>query len=1424
MTLKGKESYSGTEELDGLIEETKSEIELSRQDMIELEEMISFEASLSKNMTLIPSTMDRNIISPLSNITYSTIDNNCINKNETIKTESSHLSELAKQLRVLQANNKYKDSEIERLERQLKIVSDLKGVSVIDMRKTLKLVCKEQASQELKNQIFSLKAQLEQYTIRKVSPRNLSQQSESREMANLQLRAGELEKTEETLRKEIRTLYQRLREQIAKGTACEANEKKLDEKVQRHEEELDQRVNDSIQSEREIKSLSLTKQKLISYLRKLHVDLKVEKGKNESLNSQTKLQKKISKHSLGLFEENVNEILPENHNSLHRDIQHDSIDGEIGNSTINHTKYSEKDQIKNTESRAKKAVCADESLDGTTAKNFRSPPTKPENDFIKRSNETQSSSSIGKFPSRGGLSGELGKLLEGRREICDKTQRSLDDANRLEQKDCNRSENRSQVHIKKFQNNRISGELNNILQCRSKKCIECCESSKEKTKNNELNDEPKAIRKLNKHTSIAKETSNILQGNGPDDRNPLKEDPVYSKYFRMLNMGLPKGAVINSMIRGGVDVSILDLDPEKSLASQIPPTAALTLTTTTDEELVASSGQNVIELENAAGLKINANMVNCLHKPNKMNKNSILAENLNTMLQRRIPQEKKNTMEQESTNASQDRLQESHTFKSNKLGKNKLLVKNLSTILQKRNPQDKPTITEVEKSNVLENKQHRIGKMKKDSSISNMLDNFLQDKFKKSPQDEAHAKEPGNTNSLENKKIHVGKIKRNSNASNTLDTFLQDKFKKSLQNCAKADSSIALNCDKQQHHMFGKLEESQTSRVPSNTIQDKQKLLQQNMPKTTSNQNSTTTIKEENLNEMISEGMESMNSATIFKDAPNKHFRNDDSMLSTNRGVTAIPNHLMAKENAFTLDRSTSLTNPTETSDDIEAKVDAELRKIIKEAQSMAGIKYYREEKNVGEHIPTAFSGRKKPISSFTMYDDESVSFLHKEDNSYTLVGANKPKSIIYNAESPKAIYGNPIKLKDIKYYNDEEKKAPENDKNMCVQSKKGDSIGEEASIVYEKLREQTSKAAALEGTRKALQTDIERQEQNALENENENYQDSLKSDYDHALKNCTRSNQKVCDDELQLAVQKENTQNFEQQILARENESSLHKDQFNSRSELQQEGITDMKQQLSSLYTAFGMLDEECTEQKEEYSELKLVLGEADLRIAQELQTAFENDISPTAATRTVASSMIPKNGKELSESTRKSLNIGETVSTPPSKRSDLEASTPLSFSSPRLPTPGSSRTLISPMIESSSQPHYMEGYLYKFDKKNILKIWKKRYFVLKGSGIDYQLTYSTGPLEKIKGIIPLIMGVSTVTEAKEFPTQHPKFVLALNIDTQSNREGKIYLATNSQETIDQWKVAFKIITENELIQGQQEIDDYELAVQIQMQMQMDD
>jgi hypothetical protein len=74
-----------------------------------------------------------------------------------------------------------------------------------------------------------------------------------------------------------------------------------------------------------------------------------------------------------------------------------------------------------------------------------------------------------------------------------------------------------------------------------------------------------AIMDLDPEKSIKSQMKSDSQDDGP----PLKEDPEYEKYFKMLKMGLPIGAVKNAVQRDGKDPNIMDLDPNKSIKSQI---------------------------------------------------------------------------------------------------------------------------------------------------------------------------------------------------------------------------------------------------------------------------------------------------------------------------------------------------------------------------------------------------------------------------------------------------------------------------------------------------------------------------------------------------------------------------------------------------------------------------------------------------------------------------------------------------------------------------------------------------------------------------------------------------------------------------------------------------------------------------------------
>ncbi|CAB9497439.1 expressed unknown protein [Seminavis robusta] len=141
------------------------------------------------------------------------------------------LSELSKQLRVLQAKNKHLQSEMERCQRQLKIMSESKGVSVIDVLASLESACATEAHAELQSQIASLQAQLEALKLGKSPPRGsggvakatqLAHESLKQQIASLQLQVGEHEEMEAKFKEETKALYAQVQTHQTKATTLEA--------------------------------------------------------------------------------------------------------------------------------------------------------------------------------------------------------------------------------------------------------------------------------------------------------------------------------------------------------------------------------------------------------------------------------------------------------------------------------------------------------------------------------------------------------------------------------------------------------------------------------------------------------------------------------------------------------------------------------------------------------------------------------------------------------------------------------------------------------------------------------------------------------------------------------------------------------------------------------------------------------------------------------------------------------------------------------------------------------------------------------------------------------------------------------------------------------------------------------------------------
>jgi hypothetical protein len=154
----------------------------------------------------------------------------------TPNKNSLGLSELSKQLRTLQAKNEGQAVEIDRLERQLRILADLQGISVSDLRNALSEACKSEAYEELQSRVSALRAQLEAASLAKQN--SIEQDSAAHQVAHLQLRVGELEEVEQDLRSQMKGLFDSLKEQTAKASRFEMTCKQQGLEVERLKQKL----------------------------------------------------------------------------------------------------------------------------------------------------------------------------------------------------------------------------------------------------------------------------------------------------------------------------------------------------------------------------------------------------------------------------------------------------------------------------------------------------------------------------------------------------------------------------------------------------------------------------------------------------------------------------------------------------------------------------------------------------------------------------------------------------------------------------------------------------------------------------------------------------------------------------------------------------------------------------------------------------------------------------------------------------------------------------------------------------------------------------------------------------------------------------------------------------------------------------------
>mmetsp|Transcript_19155 Transcript_19155/g.31385 ORF Transcript_19155/g.31385 Transcript_19155/m.31385 type:complete len:506 (-) Transcript_19155:70-1587(-) len=149
-----------------------------------------------------------------------------------------HLSELSVQLRKLQNDNNAQASEIDRLERQIRILSELRGVSIHELRDTLRLACEGEAHGELRAVVSKLQSKVDNVGLDNsgvLGRRDFAPQDNSRARLALELRVGELEELENTLRADLSSLYQQVARLTENNTTLKTET--LQQKVKLEESE-----------------------------------------------------------------------------------------------------------------------------------------------------------------------------------------------------------------------------------------------------------------------------------------------------------------------------------------------------------------------------------------------------------------------------------------------------------------------------------------------------------------------------------------------------------------------------------------------------------------------------------------------------------------------------------------------------------------------------------------------------------------------------------------------------------------------------------------------------------------------------------------------------------------------------------------------------------------------------------------------------------------------------------------------------------------------------------------------------------------------------------------------------------------------------------------------------------------------------------
>ena len=360
------------------------------------------------------------------------------------------------------------------------------------------------------------------------------------------------------------------------------------------------------------------------------------------------------------------------------------------------------------------------------------------------------------------------------------------------------------------------------------------------------------------------------------------------------------------------------------------------------------------------------------------------------------------------------------------------------------------------------------------------------------------------------------------------------------------------------------------------------------------------------------------------------------------------------------------------------------------------------------------------------------------------------------------------------------------------------DNLRKEISGIYKRLTEQSSLRAGLESTVVNLRADILQHEHQHQQRQRQLQQSSSSSS--PPLPSSTEAEaelevlrERVATLEKELASQAASSSQvslLEEQLVMREKDSRLKNEQHEARFKVQDERIVDLTQQLSSLYTAFEMLQQEHIAENNRMQALQSNLHASDSQFAMQLhkeqiaeeKKEEEEEEQQQGEQRPPPSSLMPR-----------SLPVARL----PGARVGLPPSPPSSSSSslPRTERVSLSRHASATMpAMSNSSFEGAAGFLLKLSlsaaksmskgrKKSAFQHWKRRWFDFDGrSG---QLMYRQNNGSQLKGTIGPLTSNSVITRLENFPKQ--PYAFALHVDDRPESE-VLYAAGETAEDYQMW------------------------------------